>query len=408
MAKENRSKKNRDAALQYLATGEAAAATEVIEDDGADIDQTIEEIAGEVEETVEEPVAEDEAEQEAEPEVPAEKPKKGAKPVKEVVEEAEEAPAEEDVDGNVADVDPNALPEEYLENPRVQELVKAEEYVNILKDSLANGYAIDFEKDPMEALRMVNEQRKDAALLYGMLDGQTPASTLLAAVEKNPQFANMVEPIFTSLIEHLGAKGFADWYLDKKGFKIVPKDVVTPAAKPKAVWGTTEETDPKLKPLLDKITQLESKLGGGGAAGANGMTPEETQHEANFEGEIKRLMKDKGVPEDKFFGEYKSAIVQMIRTYPGGQKAIMDRIAKGNYVDVKRFFANHNNAMIARADAYKKGSTASVPKKTVTPAKSATNSGKTAAPVAKKKAPLSDEQAKKARLDAGLKALNEQ
>lgn len=420
--------KNQQAALEYLRTGEAPEPQET--EDGQELDEQLEELAEEQEaseEVVEEEAAEEEQAEKPEEKKPAKKDdkkpaKEGKKPTKkeeaaEAEEEVEEEAEEGDTDGNVADEDPNVLSEEVAALPRVQALLKEEEFSNMTKDVMMEGYANPYltgeNPDPVKALAHLRLERQDAAALYAILDGTLPAAEFLKQIEtsKNPKILAETERIFTNITEHLGTNGFLQWYLDQKGFTIAPKDpkAAQPAAGakvPNPFAKTEPNVSPELKPLLDKIAALEGKLPGAGNGQVNerGLNAEEEKAEQGFEGEIKRLMKEKGVPEDKFFADYKTGIVKKIVEYVGSA-AVKQRIAKGVYIDVKRFFTEINNDMIARAEAYKKSTTTGVKKTVVTP-KSSTNTGKKVV-TKKAKAPVTPEAAKKARLDAALKALNE-
>lgn len=410
-ADKSKKTKNAEAALEFLRTGEAPEVE--VQEEESNLDEQLDELAEEQAEATEsEEEQEGEAEEEAEEPEPQPEPKKktSKKSEPEVVDEEEEG----DADGNEADVDPNELPEEVANLPRVQALVQAEEQLNVVKDALLDGYANPYltgeSPDFMKAIGHLQLERKDAAVLYGILDGNIPASEFLSQIEKNKAFESVTEKIFSSLVDHLAGNGFIEWYIGQKGYKVVKSDAdpMAAAADLKSGLNAAAKVDPTIKPLLDKIESLEKRLGGGpanaGAVDAEGLNVEERKYEDGFNGEIKRLLKEKNVPEEKFFQEYKKAIIAGVQSYPGGTKAIMDRIAKGNFVDVKRLFALHNNEMLSRAAAYKQGTTAPVKKIIKTPG----NTGKTVTPAAKgtkKKAPMTAEQAKKARLDAGLKAL---
>jgi hypothetical protein len=148
---------------------------------------------------------------------------------------------------------------------------------------------------------------------------------------------------------------------------------------------------------MEQITRLQQQINGGGSQPGQ-LSPQEQQHETAFENEIKRLMKEKNV-DDKFFGDFKTAIIQMINQYPGGSKAVKDRITKGNFVDVRRFFTTHNNAQLERAKQYMK--TASTGKKVVKKPGSG-NAPVPKQPVKQKAPAVLSRDARKAKLLEGL------
>ena len=351
----------KNAAEEFLRTGSAPEVVTEETQETENLDEQLDELAAEQENAEEatEQTQEEQAEQQIE-EAPQGKKEKTAKKEEKTAEETAEENEVEEADGNVADEDPNALPAEIAELPRVQALLETEEQINILKDALAEGYAIDT-ADFGKAVQQLRLERSDAHMLYQIIDQTLPASSFLSNLEKGFDQKKVVEPIYLNIADHLGKNGFLEAYLDMRGFKLVAKDQAgTGAAAPgtlgQAVNGAAKG-NPELQPLVEQIKQLQARLDGKVPGQPGQLTPEEQKHETGFEDEIKRLMKDKSVDE-KFFPDYKTAIIQMVKQYPGGSKAIMDRIAKGNFVDVRRFFTNHNNAQLERAKAYMKPVTA--------------------------------------------------
>jgi hypothetical protein len=349
MASKGNTKK---AAEEFLKTG---VAPEIVTDEKQE--------EGDLEEQLDELAAEQEGEEEA-PAEDAEEVEEAPKPDKKDKKTKEEAPAEdaeeeeeaEEADGNVADEDPNALPEEVAALPRVQALLKAEEEINVLKDALAEGYSIDAEKDFPAAIKQLRLERSDAHMLYQIIDQTLPVSSFLTNLEKGFDQKKIVEPIYLNMCDHLGKNGFLEAYVGMRGFKLVPKDQTGNGAAPgtlgQAVDGAAKG-NPELQPLVEQIKQLQARLDGKTPGAAGQLTPDERKAEDGFEGEIKRLMAEKSIAED-LFGDFKSAIIQAINQYPGGAAAIKNRIAKGNFVDVRRFFTNHNNAQLERAQKYLK------------------------------------------------------
>ncbi len=355
MASKGNTKK---AAEEFLRTGVAPEIVTDEKQEEGDLEEQLDELAAEQE--GEEPAEDGEAVEEQE--APQEKPEKKGdkKPAKKdekaAEEDSEEEESEEEADGNVADEDPNALPEEVAALPRVQALLKAEEEINVLKDALAEGYAIDAEKDFPAAIKQLRSERSDAHMLYQIIDQTLPVSSFLKNLEKGFDQKKIVEPIYLNMCDHLGKNGFLEAYVGMRGFKLVPKDQTGNGAAPgtlgQAVDGAAKG-NPELQPLVEQIKQLQARLDGKTQGAAGQLTPDERKAEDSFEGEIKKLMAEKNLAED-LFGDFKSAIIQTINQYPGGAAAIKNRIAKGNFVDVRRFFTNHNNAQLERAQKYLK------------------------------------------------------
>lgn len=359
--------KTKDHATEYLETGNLPETPVGAESE--DLDEQLDSLAEEQaeQEADIEVEAESEAEEEPKPAKDKKDAKKEDKPAKEESEEDEQA-AEEDVDGNVADEDPNILPEEVEQLPRVQELLKSEEAVNILKDALTEGYAISTEDMP-KAIEQLRLERADAHMFYQIIDGILPASTFLVNLEnaygKGEGRAKVVEPIYLSMADHLARNGFLEAYLGRLGFTLAPATAPdgTPAkaANPanfQEALKASNQLDPN-KAIMDEINKLRQQISQGPAP----VNADNQKYETAFENELKRLMAEKKVPED-FFADYKTGVVEMIKRYPGGSKAILDRIVKGNYSDVKRFFTNFNNNAIERAQKYNKSLTSTAKKVT--------------------------------------------
>lgn len=405
MASKGNTKK---AAEEFLKTGAAPELNLDNDQDPENLDEQLDELAAEQEETEEatEETQEEEVEQD---ETPEEKPgkkteKKPAKKEEQATEDdSEEEESEEDADGNVADEDPDALPEEVAALPRVQALVQAEEQLNTIKDALVEGYGIDT-TDFGKAVNQLRLERSDAHMLYQIIDQTLPASSFLSNLEKGFDQKKVVEPIFLSIADHLGRNGFLEAYIDHRGFKLVPKDQAGNTGAQAGSLGTAvtnaSKVSPEMQKVMDQLTNLQQQISGGGANRQPGqLSAQDQQHETTFENEVKRLMKEKNV-DPKFFGDFKTAIVQMVNQYPGGSKAIKDRIAKGNFVDVRRFFTTHNNAQLERAKQYMK--TASTGKKVVVKKPGTPNAAPTTQKPGSKKAPapLSKDQRKAKLLQA--------
>ena len=346
----------KNAAEEYLRTGSAP---EIVTDEKPETENLDEQLDGLAAEQGDEELQEAEAEKAPAPQDKKENKadKKAPKEEKPAPEEApEEEGTEEDADGNVADVDPNALPAEVAELPRVQALLETEDQINILKDALTEGYAIDTADFP-KAVQQLRLERSDAHMLYQIIDQTLPAASFLSNLEKGFDQKKVVEPIYLNIADHLGKNGFLEAYLGMRGFKLVAKDDTgangaAPGTLGQAANGAARG-NPELQPLVEQIRQLQARLDGKVPGQQGQLTPEDQKHETSFENEIKRLMKERNLSED-FFGDYKTAIIQMVNSYPGGSKAIKDRIVKGNLVDVRRFFTNHNNAQLERAQKYLK------------------------------------------------------
>src|ERR1700704_1558681 len=182
----------KNAAEEYLRTGSAP---EIVTDEKPETENLDEQLDGLAAEQGDEELQEAEAEKAPAPQDKKENKadKKAPKEEKPAPEEApEEEGTEEDADGNVADVDPNALPAEVAELPRVQALLETEDQINILKDALTEGYAIDTADFP-KAVQQLRLERSDAHMLYQIIDQTLPAASFLSNLEKGFDPKKVVE-----------------------------------------------------------------------------------------------------------------------------------------------------------------------------------------------------------------------
>ena len=420
------------AAAEYLETGNAPEVD--VEEQGEGLDETLNEFqeeqeaaTEEVEEVEEEQVVEEEAE-----EAPAKDPKTGKFTKKDAP--VEEEQSEEEADGNVAEEDPKALPEEVAALPRVQELVQKEQQIEILSDLLAEGYGYDL-TNPEQAFQRLRAERSDAAMLYAMIDGTLPASTLLSQLEdgvkKGVFQQDMVDRVQGSLTDHFATNGSLDKYLGDRGLAVVPQAVVNELlAEAKKhnvdfkVPSIKEAIEQKIKSdptaaLRQEIEALKRQISGGANAKYPAtaqpksndpdypdLTPDQVKVQKSADSEIKKFMKEKGVSDD-LYPEYQKAVMEMVKSAPGGSTAIIKRIASGNYVDIRRLATSYHNTMVERAQRYAKGVSGNAPK-IVKKAGSSSNTGKTGTSTAKPGVKGKKVLTKEDRVNAVLQAFENQ
>lgn len=279
----------------------------------------------------------------------AEGTEEGAAPTTDAVLDAEK-------NGNVADPDPNALPEDVEALPRVQELIKSEQIANNFLDLLAEGYAIDTE-DPQKALEQLRLERSDAHLLYSIVDGRADAGAFLDMLADPQKYSHdIAERVFTQLSNSMAKLGFLQSYIAASGYRLVPiaqtsaDGTVDPAATP--------------NPLEQRVNQLASTLEQQQQAQRNADAQRDSERVAadkqvvfeTFVKECNRLAEAKGVDKE-FWPEYANQIAAGIK----GNPAILKRIREGKFVDVQRLFTLHHNGQIQR---FQKWSTAASAGKT--------------------------------------------
>jgi hypothetical protein len=230
--------------------------------------------------------------------------------------------------------DPNALPEELKDHPRILALTKAEEHLQAFTDTLADSeYPIEFDAaKPEEAMKEVALRLNDAHVLYEIINGKTDPSALFDVLESEyPR--GVYEGVMQRIVNYVVEKGL--------------------------VQAAGEEEDGEagdLKdPLEKKIAELSAevkRLKKGGAAdpaaerdrnareAATRDKAEKTRVFGEFTKKVEALAAKAGLDKE-LVPDYVNAISRMV----GGKRPILQRIAKGNFVDVEKSFTEYHNRM---------------------------------------------------------------
>jgi hypothetical protein len=184
-------------------------------------------------------------------------------------------------------------------------------------------------------------QLRDASVLYDIMQGKGTPSALLEVMGQNANWTpEQKQAIAQDLIGWLTKGGFL-----KDG----------QAAQPQA--GAKDPVTAR----LDKI-ENERKTEQQRQEQQRVQTHQKQVFDTKFLPKVKELAKQKGVPEEDF-ADYATRVAGMIN----GNKAILARIEKGNFVDVQKFFTQVFNAEAARLQRWTKAQTAAAQKKTQNP-----------------------------------------
>jgi hypothetical protein len=260
--------------------------------------------------------------------------------------EDDEPAVEGDLDGNV---DPDAVPEEVAKHPKFIEATKQAEFAQELKDAcIGNGLDIDFDADPVAGIKNLKAQLADAGALYGILNGTQSAKGLIGLLESNYP-SETQQRVFTEVVNAMVENKFLDWYCAASGYKLVPVD--DPGT---AVGDSTQRTGAET-PEARRIKQLEAEINnikGDRLKNQNTEAEKATQEHQkkifdSFTDEVKRLCTEKGL-EPIDHSDYIDALSKKV----AGNPAIIKRITNGNFVDIKKFFAEYHNAVLERAKRY--------------------------------------------------------
>jgi hypothetical protein len=261
--------------------------------------------------------------------------------------------------------DPDALPADIAENPKVQALVAKSEALQTLKDVLVEGYAIatetqDGKERPLaEVVNDLRLERADAHALYDITSGKKDVSNLLGMLLNQRQQADgswrpdpnlkypqeVADRVFTQAANFLGTSGFLDHWMKQNGLYLVRADYKTPDGQ---TLPPADLSKPNPNALESRVAQLQNdaKVAADKAA-ADAVAASKKQVFDNFAAKVTELGNKKGV-DPALLQEYVGAIANMIQ----GNPAIIGRIQKGNWTDVTKFFTAHHNAQLTRAQKY--------------------------------------------------------
>lgn len=218
-----------------------------------------------------------------------------------------------------AQPNPNASLEALKDDPRVIELLAAEEQFKAFQEVLEGlPYAVT---NPEEA----KQQFSDAGMLYDIVSGKRPASDLLKVMTENNHWTpEQKQAVFGDLAKFIGEQ--------------TGQPVVAAAA------GKPQFTDP----VMQKLAAIEERQKAEDAARDNAkQQAEQARVNTAFEGQIAELCKD--FPDDaKFYGSRVAAKI-------AGNTAIIAQVAKGNFAQVRKLFTEERNADVERFKRWSDG-----------------------------------------------------
>lgn len=236
-------------------------------------------------------------------------------------------------DPNAADpnaVDPNApkLTDEQLQaDPRFKEVSEFHEAYQPVLDK----YGIP---DAKEA----DLQLADAQVLYQIATGKAEAAQLMDTfLQVWPKEA--VDKTAQSLIGWLTKQGYL-----KDG-------QVAAGAKPAAKPGDAGFKDPVAE-RLDKL-ENDRRTEGQRAEAQRVQAHQESVFKDKFLPAVNKFCEQKGIPKEDY-ADYQAKIAQLIN----GNKGILGRIEKGNFVDVQKLFTQIYNAEVQKLQRWTKAQTA--------------------------------------------------
>lgn len=214
----------------------------------------------------------------------------------------------------VADAaEPQALTEEQLaSDPRYQELAGFQDAMKPVMEQFGVPDA-----------KELTAQLSDSQVLYDIMSGKGTPSALLDVMASNVGWNDQQKSAI--------AQDLIGW-LNKNGY-------LKEGAAPKA--GEAKFNDP----LTERFAKLEKTL----ADRDQSAQQERVQaHQAEVfqrvESKVAEFCKSKGLDSKEDVGYYLSQIASLVN----GNKAVIGRIEKGNFVDVQQLFAKVHNAEVAR------------------------------------------------------------
>lgn len=219
--------------------------------------------------------------------------------------------------------EPQALTEEQLAaDPRYQQLSEFQDSVKPIMDQFGVPDA-----------KELTAQLSDSQVLYDIMQGKGMPSQLLDVMAQNEGWgAERKQAV---------AQDLAGW-LTKNGY--LKDDGVAP------VKGDPNFKDPLAKDVADLRKQLTDR-------DAAAQTAQVQAHQAEVfktvETKITEFCKQKGLADAEDVGYYLNQIASQVN----GNKAIIGRIEKGNFVDVQRLFAQVYNAEVKRAQKFSQAQT---------------------------------------------------
>lgn len=246
------------------------------------------------------------------------------------------ANADPAADPNAADPNANEgqLTEEQRNaDPVFKELNEFKTAIDTVFDK--HGLVAAAESNGRTAHEEADLQLADANILYQIMRGERTPSNLLDTMV---QVGNWQKPQVDAIAADMMA------WLKKQGY--VTDGAAGDGKKPAAKAG-----DPGFKdPLEERIKNIET---------ANEKATREAQERTQkverdrvgkvFIDHVEKLATDAKIPKEDF-PFYASQVAALVN----GNKAITDRVAKGNFVDIKKFFDTVHSRELQRLDRYNK------------------------------------------------------
>lgn len=272
-------------------------------------------------------------------------------------EQGEGAEGEEGEEGEAEYVedDPDVIPAEMAEHPAVDALIKRDEEFRAFEDTLSNNR---YEIPSLDELKL---QLEDSNTLYDILTGQKPVDVLLETMRK-AQPAEAFNRVMTDLVKYAAKQGFVEGVEEEEG--------------------AAAET-PREKELRIENERLRNQ--GAQNKAAQTANTERLAVAKKFEERLDTLLKKKGIEaDDEVRGVYAKEVAQKI----AGNKAILARIKKGQFVDVDKLFVEAHKTItsLTKKVAAKAVATHQVRSKTL-PKTPASTGGKSADSSAKVRKP---------------------
>jgi hypothetical protein len=245
----------------------------------------------------------------------------------------EQTPGEETTEGQLTDEQINA-------DPRFQELSTFREDVVTALSEFPGLVGENGAPD----LQQASAQLKDASILYDIMAGKGTPSALLDVMAQNAGWKDeQKQAVAQDLIQWLTKSGFL------KDGQAAVKKADDPGFK-----------DP-LQARLDKL-ENENKTREQQEAARKTAEHQENVFKTKFLPQVEKLCQQKGVPKEDF-PDYASRVASLIQ----GNKAILGRIEKGNFVDLHKFFTQVYNAEVNRLQRWTKSQTAAAAAKEKNP-----------------------------------------
>lgn len=196
-------------------------------------------------------------------------------------------------------------------------------------------------------------QLSDANILYKIMRGEGTPSSLLDTMV---QVGNWQKPQIDAVAGDMMA------WLQKQGY-LKDGQAAAPGKK-----GPGKEGDPGFKdPLDERLTKLESANEKATREGQEATQRAERDRVGKvFTDHVEKLSTEAGIAKEDF-PFYASQIAALVN----GNKAITDRVAKGNFVDIKKFFDTVHGRELQRLERFNKAQLAKQQQKARNPKNSA-------------------------------------